>query len=110
MYFFPYLDITSYDLAKKGNREQFLSEKLIENLVHESLDPIYDIRDDYFSLGMIILMIVSGKEARDFYNWETNKPNIIYMNNEQVELSLKKVERNYSSKLVKKVKQLLFDV
>ena len=55
------LDITSYDLAKKGNREQFLSEKLLESLAHESLDPIYDIRDDYLSLGVIILMIVSGK-------------------------------------------------
>lgn len=91
-------------MAKKGNREQFLNEKLLESLAHESLDPIYDIRDDYFSLGMIVLMMVSGKEVRDFYCWESKKPNVISLNSKQVEVSMKELERNYSSKLAKKVR------
>ena len=61
--------MTSYDLASKGNREQFLSEKLLEHISHKSLNPSYELKDDLFSLGMIVLGLASGKGAGDFYTW-----------------------------------------
>ena len=42
-----------------GNRHQFLNEKLLNNLAYKVMKS-YDlnIKDDLFSLGMIILMII----------------------------------------------------
>jgi|LakMenEpi03Aug12_release.lakeMendotaPanAssembly.Ray.scaffolds.fasta_scaffold1229101_1 hypothetical protein len=51
------IDVTSYDLVKRGSREQFLSEKLLTNLSYKTLTPFYELQDDNFSLGMIILML-----------------------------------------------------
>jgi hypothetical protein len=33
------VDLTSYDLVIKGNRQQFLSERLLANLYNKSLNP-----------------------------------------------------------------------
>jgi hypothetical protein len=38
---FVIVDITSYDLVIKGNREQFLSEKIIGSFYNKSLNPHY---------------------------------------------------------------------
>jgi hypothetical protein len=54
-------DVTSYNLVIKGNREQFLSAKLLNSIYNKTLDPVYEIKDDFFSLGMIILAIASEK-------------------------------------------------
>lgn len=61
--FIQYLDVTSYDLAKKGNRSQFLSEKLINNLYSKALSPTYELNDDMFSLGMSALAFSTNKSA-----------------------------------------------
>ena len=54
------IDLTSYELVLQGNRQQFLSQKLLNNLSLSMMKP-YDsnINDDFFSLGLIVLMIVA---------------------------------------------------
>jgi hypothetical protein len=58
---FIIVDITSYDLVIKGNREQFLSGKLLNSIYNKTLNPVYEIKDDFLGLGMIILAIATER-------------------------------------------------
>jgi hypothetical protein len=93
-------------LVIKGNREQFLSGKLLNSIYNKTLNPIYEIKDDYFSLGMIILAIAAEKEAGDFYSWNDKGHGLLNM--KKIEYCLKDVQKKYSSRLVKKIRALIF--
>lgn len=54
------LVVKSYELVRRGCRNQFLSPKLLTNLEYRSLEPYYEIEDDFFSLGMVILSLING--------------------------------------------------
>lgn len=71
LYATPHADLTSYELVLQGSRDQFLSEKLLNNL-SLSMMKAYDfnITDDLFSLGLIILMIIAGGKPENFYTWQ----------------------------------------
>ena len=56
---------------------------------------------------MIALALASGKGAGDFYTW--NEKGSGFLNVRNIDIALKCVERKYSSKLVKKIKSLIFD-
>ena len=63
------------------------------------------IKDDLFSLALIVLMIVSGRKPQYFYFWQkTDKVVIGSFNVKHIEHSLRLLNRNFSSKLVAKVK------
>lgn len=66
------------------------------------------IEDDYFSLALIVLMIASKSKPEDFYIWHrTEKVFVGTINLKHVEHSMRVLMRNYSSKLVNKVRELL---
>ena len=71
------------------------------------LSPSYDIRDDYFALGMIVLAVAVGKDAGYFYVWNGKGQGSLNVKN--MEASLRAIQKQYSSKLVKKVKWLLYE-
>ena len=100
------IDLRSYDLVIKGSRDQFLSEKILDAIYNMCLSPCYDIKDDYFSLGMIALAVAVGKDADYFYSWNSKGQGSLIVNN--MEASLRAVQKQYSSKLVKKIKWLLY--
>ena len=70
MYSFRNLVVKSYDLVRRGCRDQFLSQKLLTNLDYRSLEPYYELEDDLFSLGMIILSLTSKAPPSYFYFWK----------------------------------------
>lgn len=98
------IDVTSYDLTIKGNKDQFLSEKLLEKLAYQSLHPIYSYDDDLFSLGMVALVMASQQNPSDFYSWEKNKGTL---NKKLMNDALKLIEKKYSCRLANKIKSLL---
>jgi len=66
------------------------------------------INDDYFSLALIVLMIVSGSTPQHFYIWhKSNKILAGSFNTKHIEYCMRLLARNYSSKLVAKIKELL---
>lgn len=66
------------------------------------------IEDDYFSLALIVLMIVSKSRPEDFYIWHrTEKVFVGTINLKHIESCMRVLMRNYSSKLVNKVRELL---
>lgn len=66
------------------------------------------IDDDLFSLGLIVLMIVGKSQPEDFYLWhKTEKVFVGSVNLKHVEHCMRILVRNYSTKLVAKVKSLL---
>lgn len=66
------------------------------------------IDDDLFSLALIILMIVARSKPEDFYIWhKTEKIFVGTINLKHIENCLRILMRNYSSKLVTKVRELL---
>lgn len=71
------------------------------------LSPTYELKDDLFTLGMIVLAVAVGRDATYFYNWNAKGHGTLEPKN--VEISLKAVQKNYSSKLVKKIKWLLYE-
>lgn len=71
------------------------------------LSPCYDIKDDYFSLGMIALAVAVGRDADYFYTWNIKGQGSLIIKN--MENSLRVVQKHYSSKLVKKIKWLLYE-
>lgn len=81
--------LTSYDLASKGSRDQLLSEKLLEHLSHKSLNPTYDLKDDFFSLGMLALTLGAGKKVEDMYKW--NEKGMGVLNVRNVDVALKNI-------------------
>jgi hypothetical protein len=89
----------------KGNREQFLSHKLMANLYNKTVNPRYEIQDDLFSLGMIVLATATQKGPDHFYSWnEKGQPTLTP---KRIHNCLKEVQRKYSSRLVKKLKSLV---
>ena len=56
---------------------------------------------------MVILSIVGNKEPQDYYDWKPNNNASLKM--KVIENSFKEMQRNYSSKLVKKIKALIFE-
>jgi hypothetical protein len=80
---------------------------LLENLAHQSLDPIYEVKDDLFSLGMIVLVIV-GCDPNTFYKWDEKKKHIGYLNVPEVDKAFQLLEAQYSSRLGKKIRSLIF--
>lgn len=66
------------------------------------------IEDDYFSLALVVLMIVSKSKPEDFYIWHrTEKVFVGTINLKHIENCMRVLMRNYSSKLVNKVRELL---
>ncbi len=63
-----FVDVTSYDLAIRGDRTQFLSERLLACMASKALCPDYELRDDLFSLGLIVLGCATG--CWGLYRWE----------------------------------------
>jgi hypothetical protein len=63
----PYSVLTGYDLARQGDHNQILSPKLLTLLQYESTLPDYEIEDDLFSLGLMIIAIVMRAHPREFY-------------------------------------------
>jgi hypothetical protein len=99
-------DVTSYDLAVKGNRDQFLSEKLLTSYYNKTVSPHYELRDDLFSLGMIVLATATQKTPGHFYNWsQKGQPTL---NCKRIDHCLKEVQRRYSTRLVKKIQSLVY--
>lgn len=66
------------------------------------------IEDDLFSLALIVLLIVSKTTPQHFYNWhKTEKVFVGCLNFKHLEHCMRLLIRNYSSKLVRKVRELL---
>ena len=66
------------------------------------------MNDDFFSLGVIVLMIITKGKPEDFYHWhKTDKIFVGSVNLKHIEYSMRLLVRNYSTKLVAKVKDLL---
>ena len=65
------------------------------------------MKDDLFSLGLIILALATKQTSHDFYDWKPNNNAVLKLKN--IEKSFNQLERNYSSKLVKKIKSLVFE-
>jgi hypothetical protein len=103
-------DLTAYELVLQGNREQFLSEKLINNLNYKVIKPSdSSIYDDLFSLGLIILMIIAKGNPANFYTWNKSERILLAsFNTKYIEHCIRLMNRNYSSKLGNKVKSLVF--
>ena len=101
------LDVSSFDLANKGNREQFLSENLLEQIRHQTLNPKIELKDDIFSLGMICLSLASGLTAKDLYIW--NEKGAGFLNIKNIDMALKGLSRTYSNRMIKKLKSLIFN-
>lgn len=76
-------------------------------MMNKSLEPNYTLRDDLFSLGMICLMLAANKKPEDFYKWDHHGNGAI--NTHAINSAFRHLENNYSSKLSKKIKCLLFD-
>ena len=65
--------------------------------------------DDFFSLGLIVLMIIVKGKPEDFYHWhKTEKIFVGSVNLKHIEYCMRMLMRNYSTKLVAKVKELLY--
>lgn len=63
------------------------------------------MNDDLFSLALIVLMIVSGSTPQQFYIWhKTDKILAGSLNTKHIEYCMRLLTRNFSSKLVAKVK------
>lgn len=90
----------------QGNREQFLSEKLLNNLTLSMMKPYeFNISDDLFSLGLIILMIIAKGSPDNFYSWHTTDKFLAgSFKMKYIEHCFKLMSRNFSSKLCNKVK------
>jgi hypothetical protein len=56
---------------------------------------------------MIILAIAAEKEASDFYTWNEKGHGILNM--KKIDNCLKEVQKKYSSRLVKKIRSLIFN-
>ena len=106
IYFLSNLVVKSYDLVRRGCRNQLLSQKLLTNLEYRSLEPFYELEDDLFGLGMIVLTLVSKVMPNHFYIWK-EKTCTAEIRWDYIEMSIKRVEKMYSSKLSKKVKELI---
>ena len=66
------------------------------------------MNDDFFSLGVIVLMIITKGKPEDFYHWhKTDKIFVGSVNLKHIEYSMRLLVRNFSTKLVAKVKDLL---
>jgi len=66
------------------------------------------VDDDFFSLALIVLMIVGKSRPEDFYLWhKTDKIFVGSINLKHVEYCIRILVRNYSTKLVAKVRALL---
>ncbi len=64
--------------------------------------------DDLFSLAIIVLMIAAKSKPEEFYLWhKTDKVFVGTINLKHIENCLRVLMRNYSSKLVNKVRKLL---
>jgi hypothetical protein len=105
-----YSDLTSYELVLQGNRQQFLSEKLLNNLNYKVIKPTdTDLNDDLFSLGLITLTLAAKTNPDHFYTWRKSEKLITgNFNTKHIEHCLRILNKNYSSKLNSKVKALLF--
>lgn len=90
----------------QGNREQFLSEKLLNNLALSMMKPYeFNLTDDLFSLGLIILMIIARGTPAHFYAWHaSDKFLAATFNLKYLEHCFKLMSRNFSSKLCAKVR------
>lgn len=65
----------------------------------------FNITDDFFSLGLIILMIIAKGKPENFYNWhKTEKFLMGTFKMKYIEHCIKIMSRNYSSKLCNKIK------
>lgn len=93
----------------QGNREQFLSEKLLNNLALSMMKPYeFNLADDLFSLGLIILMIIARGTPDHFYAWHaTDKFLAGSFKMKYLEHCFKLMGRNFSSKLCNKVRSFV---
>lgn len=76
-------------------------------IYNKSLNPEYELKDDLFSLGMVVLAVAVSQHANYFYNWNANGQGMLLMKN--LDASIRLLQKKYSSKLVKKIKWLIFN-
>lgn len=81
----------------------------MNNLSCKMIKPIGASKaDDLFSLALIVLMIANKCKPEDFYLWHrTEKVFTGSVNLKHIENCMRVLVRNYSSKLVNKVRELL---
>lgn len=79
---------------------------MLSSIYNKSLNPLYDHKDDLFSLGMIALAIAANKFPFDFYIW--NEKGHGQLSAKKISMSLKEAHKKYSSRLVKKIASLIY--
>ena len=68
----------------------------------------FTIHDDLLSLGLIVLMIVTKSTPQHFYHWKSTERLFTgALNVKFIEGAQRVLARNYSSKLVRKVRGFL---
>ncbi len=102
----PHLVLTGYDLARQGDHNQILSPKLLALLQYESTLPDYDIEDDLFSLGLMIVAIATRTHPKEFYLQKEGRLRVL--DERRLEEGVKTIEKSFHAWIGRKVRKFLW--
>ena len=97
--------MTGYDLARQGDQQQFLSAPLLNYLYYQGTDPKYNIHDDLYSLGLVVIAIVLEVEPKELFF--VDSCNFKKANKKKINEGLGLIKENYGGLINSKVKELL---
>jgi hypothetical protein len=93
-------------LARGGDEHQLLSEKNLNILNLKGTKPDYNIEDDLFSLGLVVIVIVLKCSPKDLYQHNTFGER--RHNMAKIQAGLQIIDEVYDAWIGKKVRELLW--